>query len=68
MQIMWMEERIMEACSEDLYGGRGGTEEIVRILKDDGSGEGWMKRLQERRSGDRKDEGREEGNGGKRHV
>lgn len=37
----------MGACE----GRGGGTEEILRLLKEDGSGEGWMRRLQERREG-----------------
>lgn len=47
----------MGACGGDLYGGGGeggATEEIIRVLKDDESRKGWIKRLQERRrEGDR---------------
>ncbi|EZA62834.1 hypothetical protein X777_01148, partial [Ooceraea biroi] len=40
-------EHVVGVCKGE--GGGGGTEEILGILKDDGSGEGWMKELQRRR-------------------
>lgn len=38
--------------------GRGGREEILEILKEDGRGEGWMKRLQRKRKKARRREER----------
>ncbi|EZA46498.1 hypothetical protein X777_00096 [Ooceraea biroi] len=54
-------EHVVEVC---MGGGEmGGREGIRGILKDDGRGDGWMKRLQERR---REVEGRRGGDGRRR--
>lgn len=40
-------EHVVEICMGE--GAGGGREEILKILSDDGKGEKWMRRLQERR-------------------